>query len=281
MRRSIRGLTMVLGALALAACSRQSGQSTPNSTATTAAAPANVAAPASQPAAFNPPLAPMPSPESDQRPDNVKLDDFLGRIEGEQASLAAADAVVIRDARTALLAGSAQGAKIALATYRAELARELAALPQPPRLSGCYARARNPAETAVGTASGMLAERQAKAAAIGAAADRPLALADFGPLATDISSRTAADAVRASVTTAHGIAAECESAEVRSHRAGPTAQAAASEPASAQAPQVISPPPMPAAAGPSKAGQPSPAPNQPPQPAKKPGFFDRFRGMFH
>ena len=258
---------MILLALALAACSRSSG---PEPTSSGSAA-ANAVPAAAGPAA--PALPPMPDAAHDDRPDKVKLVDFLGRIEAQQASLAAADAAVIRQARTALSAGDEPGARIALASYQTEIGRELAALPQSPRLVGCFAQAREAADNAAAGAAAMLADRRDKAAGAVGSGARPLALADFGPLATDIGQPAPGDAIKADVARARAATADC----------GETPRPRAAEPAVAAAGPPAAEPAQPAAGPVAPSGEPSAAPaTQPssPQPARKPGFLDRFRRMF-
>jgi len=266
----------VLAALALAACSR-SGGSTPaaqetgkgeeteaNATAATGQAIAN--------------LPPMPDPASDKRPDKVKLADFLDRIEAGQASLAAADATVIRNARTALQAGDERAARIALAGYRAEIGRELAALPQPPLLAGCYAPAKTPADSAAAGAEAMLADRRDGAAGAVGTGARPMALADFGPLATTISETAPADALKADLAQARSAAAVCVEARSRASAARSTSSSALSGQGTAPtSEQSLGAPAR--SPGPGPFAQPAQQPPAPAQP-RKPGFLDRFRRVF-
>ncbi len=87
-------------------------------------------------------LPPMPDPDHDSRPDRVKFDDFAAHLERQQADLAAADADFLRAVRVATQSGA--DAKIVLAGYRSQIAADIAALPGPPRLSGCFAKASAP-----------------------------------------------------------------------------------------------------------------------------------------
>ncbi|HLY78918.1 MAG TPA: hypothetical protein VKQ70_06060, partial [Caulobacteraceae bacterium] len=155
-----------------------------NSTAPPAGADANAASAAAAGLAPTDALPPMPDPAHDNRPDRVKFDDFAAHLERQQSALAAVDAAFLRDARAATESGG--DAKSVLAAYSGQIAAAIAALPGPPRLTGCFARADAPNAKAEAAVADLLSDRRDKAAAVAAITDHPLTLADFGPLATDI-----------------------------------------------------------------------------------------------
>jgi hypothetical protein len=268
MTGSFRGLATLLAALALAGCSRPSGHAPAaqgTGTGPAVETEANATAASGQAISDQPP---MPDPASDKRPDKVKLADFLSRIEAGQASLAAADATVIRNARTALQAGDERAARIALAGYRAEVVRELTALPQPPRLAGCYATAKGPADSVAGGVAAMLADRRDKAdTAVGTGA-RPMALADFGPLATTIAEPAPADLLKTEVAQARSAPPACLEARARAARGRPPIRGQTFETA-ARAPE----------RAPAPVSQPAQQPSPTAQP-RKPDLLDRFRRAF-
>jgi hypothetical protein len=266
MTGSFRGVATVLAALALAACSRPNGHAPAAQEAATGVETEANATAATGMAMPN--LPPMPDPASDRRPDKVKLADFLGRVEAGQASLATADAIVIRNARTALQAGDERAARIALAGYRAEIVRELTALPRPPRLAGCYAAAKGPADSVAADAAAMLADRRDKAdSAVGTGA-RPMALADFGPLATTIAEPAPTDLLKAEVAQARSAPPACLEARARAGRGHPPAKGRTSDSAARTTAPAT-------AAVAQSAQQPSP-----PAQSRKADLFDRFRRGF-
>jgi hypothetical protein len=259
------GLTVLAAGAALGLLSACGAPSQPS--ATSQNAPANaVATPAETTA---PPLPSMPKPDHDDRPDRAKLTDFLGRIESQQASLAAADATFLRGVRVGIQNDTEPGATVALAAYRGELARELAALPPPPRLSGCFARASGADDAAASGASSMLTDRRDKLVAA-TSHDGPLTLADFGPLATDIAGAAQGDAIKASTAAARSATAGCS--DVAKPRVGRLAtRSAAGEPP-------LSASPTSPAVG--ETAPPAVSPTTPAQPPHKPGLFDRFKRVF-
>ena len=214
-------------------------------------------------------LPPMPDPDHDSRPDRVKFDDFAAHLERQQSDLAAADADFLPAARAAMQSGAQSNAKLVLAGYRSQIGADIAALPAPPRLSGCFARAQSLDATAEARLAAMLSDRRDKADAVAAVTDRPLTLPDFGGLATDIATRAGADDARASLASARAAVAGCHEAPVAQvHR-----QAAGSTEAPTSAPEA--PAVAPAQAAPRATGA-SPPPSAPP--SRKPGFFQRLFG---
>jgi hypothetical protein len=209
----------------------------------------------------------MPDPASDGRPDRVKVDDFAAHLERQQSDLAVTDADFLRAARTATQSGG--DAKLVLAGYRSQIAADIAALPGAPRLAGCFAKAAAPNANAEAALAAMLSDRRDKADAVAAITDRPLTLADFGGLATDIATGAGADNAKASLAAARASVAGCGAAAAPARR---QAAAAASTP---QAPDLPAPPPTPQAPAP----KPTAAPPQTAQsPPKKPSFFQRLFG---
>ncbi len=164
----------------LAACGPAPGKSDSAETATSASPVAAVSGAPPQAAPFTPPV----DPDKDDRPDRIKVDDFATRIDAQQDALVAADAAFIQNARTALQSGSPDGAHSALMSYQATIQGQIAALPQPPRLNGCFDRAKATGDQARDAAMSALSDRKDKIRALTAVAYRPLSLADFGPLAT-------------------------------------------------------------------------------------------------
>jgi hypothetical protein len=201
-------------------------------------------------------LPPMPDPDHDPRPDRAKADDFTAHLERLQGNMTAVDADFLGRVRTAMQAGSQTDAARVLADYRALIAADIAALPSAPRLSGCYAKASAPNATAEAAIAAMLSDRRDKADAVAAITDRPLTLADFGGLATDIATSAGAADASASLAAVRASVAGCREAP-----------AATARPAAAPAAQPAAGPP--------------PNPNPPPtaqRPPKKPGFFQRIFG---
>ena len=244
---------------ALAACGPASNSSAP------APAPSNAASvgavPLGAPGAAA--LPPMPDPAHDTRPDRVKFDDFAAHLERLQSDLAATYAAFLRDARTATESGG--DAKSVLAGYSGQIAADIAALPGPPRLGGCFARAGAPDAKAEAALAAMLSDRRDKAAAVAAITDHPLTLADFGALATDIATGAGAGEAKASLADARVAVASCSDAAALNHRPAASPNAPASTTAS---PVVAAPLP---AAGPAQT-----TPTTPPR--KKPNLFQRLFG---
>lgn len=212
-----------------------------NSTASGLAAPPSAAI-----------LPPMPDP--DPRPDRAKADDFTAHLERLQANMTAVDANFLGRVRGAMGVGSQADAERVLADYRTLIAADIAALPVGPQLSGCYARAAAPNATAEAAIAAMLSDRRDKADAVAGITDRPLTLADFGGLATDIATSAGAGDAKSDLAAARASVAGCRAAPAA------TARPVAEQPAAA------SPPP-------------APSPSPPAQRApKKPGFFQRIFG---
>jgi len=198
-------------------------------------------------------LPPMPDPDHDPRPDRAKADDFTAHLARLQANMAAVDAAFLGRVRTAMQAASQADAERVLADYRALIAADIAALPSGPHLSGCFARASAPNATAEAAFAAMLSDRRDKAEAVAGITDRPLTLADFGGLATDIATSAGASDAISGLAAARASVAGC--------REGPPATV---RPPTA-APVVATPAPTP-----------TPPPVQ--RPPKKPGFFQRIFG---
>jgi hypothetical protein len=203
-------------------------------------------------------LPPMPDPDHDDRPDRAKADDFAAHLDRLQANMAGIDADFLTRVRAAMQAGSQADAKQLLAEYRALIAADIAALPSGPRLSGCFARATAPNATAEAAVAAMLSDRRDKADAVAGIADRPLTLADFGGLATDIATGAGAADAKAGLAAARAAAADCHD----------TPAAATHRPPVSAVQSVVSTPPPP-----------NPSPSAPAQHTpKKPGFFQRLFG---
>jgi hypothetical protein len=233
---------------ALVACGptpKQAGQAQPPSATTTAS---GLSAPPS--AAI---LPAMPEPDHDPRPDRAKADDFTAHLERLQANMTAVDAAFLDRVRAAMQAASQADAARVLADYRALIAADIAALPSGPRLTGCFGRASAPNATAEAAVAAMLSERRDKADAVAGITDRPLTLADFGALATDIATGAGAADAKSGLAAARASVAGCREGS-----------AVTARPTVAQA--IVSPPP--------------PAPTPPPaqRPPRKPGFFQRIFG---
>jgi hypothetical protein len=227
---------------------KQAGQAEAPSANTTAA---GLTAPQSADTAL---LPPMPDPDHDARPDRAKADDFAAHLERLQANMAAVDADFLGRVRTAMQTPSQADAERVLADYRTLIAADAAALPAGPRLSGCFARASAPNATAEAAVAAMLSDRRDKADAVAGVTDRPLTLADFGGLATDIATGVGAADAKADLAAARASVAGCREAPAAAARP-PVARPVASAPA------------------------PTPSPAPPAQhPAKKPGFFQRMFG---
>lgn len=258
------GAAAGLALAALAACGPATNSAAPSSPAASNEANAGPA-PAGAPVAAA--LPPMPDPEHDSRPDRVKFDDFAAHLERQQSDLAAADADFLRAVRTATQSGA--DAKLVLAGYSNQIAADIAALPGPPRLSGCFARASAPNAKAEAAVAAMLSDRRDKAGAVAAVTDRPLTLADFGGLATDIATGAGAADAKSSLAAARASVAGCsDTAAAPSRRQG-----ASSEPqSSSAAPPVV-------AAPAASASSPQTAPTSPTSPPpKKPNLFQRLFG---
>ena len=258
---------------ALAACGPSPGKSDGAETANSASPVAAVSGAAPQAAAFAPPL----DPDKDDRPDRVKVDDFARRIEAQQDALVAADAAFIQNARTALQGGSPDGAHSALMSYKATVQGQIAAMPQTPRLAGCFDRAKAAGGQARDAAISALSDRSDKIQTLTAVAYRPLSLADFGPLATAAAAQPQAAAqVKALLGKARAAVAGC----------GAGAPAGTSHYTYARVPQAAAPSsgaPAPTAALAQPAApvaQPA-APLAPSAPAQKPPtFFNRLKHAF-
>jgi hypothetical protein len=203
----------------LAACDRHGATNTPSNVLSNAAT-----TPANQVLA-TPTISTAPDPATDARPDSVKLADFLTRIETQRSSLAAADAGFLGQVRSAMETGSQANARIVLASYQTEIARELASMPKAPQLGGCFAGAAPFDDKAVASDAATLIARRGHAAEIAAIDDRPLSLPDFGALASDFAANTDATSVADSITSARSAAAGCRDGEAapRVRRSGESA----------------------------------------------------------
>lgn len=213
----------------------------------------------------------MPDPDHDDRPDRAKADDFAGHLQRIQANMAAVDTEFLSRVRAAMQAGSQADAKQILADYRTLIAADIAALPAPPRLSGCFAKAAAPNAIAEAAVAAMLSDRRDKADVVAGVADRPLSLPDFGGLATDIATSAGADAATSGIAAARASVAGCRDIPiVAAHRQGsPQAQRVQGSAAA----------PGPAAASPAAPNPAAPSPSPTPRPpAKKPSFFQRMFG---
>jgi hypothetical protein len=256
---------------ALAACGPSPGKSDSSETASSAAPIAAMPAAAQPAGAFAPPI----DPDKDNRPDRVKVDDFATRIAAQQDALVAADAAFIQNARTALQGGSPDGAHSALLSYQAAIQGQITALPQTPRLAGCFDRAKATGSQARDAALSALNERRDKIQTLTAVAYRPLSLADFGPLATAAAAQPQAAAqVKALLGKARGAVAGCGAAapggtnhytyarvpQAAAPSSGAPAQTAAPTPPAAPVVQPTAPPPTPA--------------------QKSPTFFNRLKHAF-
>ena len=255
--RAATGLALA----ALAACGPAPNSAAPPSEA---ASTASSVGPTSAASALAP-LPPMPDPEHDSRPDRVKFDDFAAHLERQQSDLAVADAGFLRAVRTATQSGA--DAKLVLASYRGQVAAAIAVLPGPPRLTGCFAKAAAPNGKAEAAVAAILSDRRDKADAVAGVTDRPLTLADFGGLATDIATGAGAGDAKASLAAARASVAGCADAPAPAGRR-PAEATEARSPTSA----------APAAAAPTTgAASPAAAPTASP-PAKKPSIFRRLFG---
>ena len=213
MECGFRGLRAVFigasGVALLAACGPAPGKSDSGEAPSASSPIVAASSPAPQAAAFTPPI----DPDKDDRPDRVKVDDFATRIEAQQDALVAADTAFIQDARTALQGGSPDGAHSALMSYLATIQGQIAALPQTPRLQGCFERAKAADSQARDAAMSALSDRKDKIQTLTAVAYRPLSLADFGPLATAAAAQPQAAAqVKALLGKARGAVAGCNTA---------------------------------------------------------------------
>jgi hypothetical protein len=250
-------------------------------------APRHGPAPASNAAATNtvgqaagaaPSTTAVASPSLDSLPDRDKVEALAADLERRQDVLVAADAGLLHSVRASLQSGSQDSAKLALSQYVGLVRGQLSGMPQIPPLAGCYAKAQPPMAAAETASAALLADRRDKAAAIGAVADRPLTLPDFGPLASDISGGPQAVAdIKANLESARQVAAQCgaERPHVQAERAprpNTAAQAPVATPAATPVEAPAAPPPAEAPATP----PPAPAP-APPAPAKKPSFFERLK----
>jgi hypothetical protein len=207
--------------------------------------------------------APMGPAELDHRPDALKSADFADRLDEIWKNQVTTDADFLGRIRNAFQ-GTQADAKALVSEFRDRVAEDRLALPEAPRLSGCFARAAAPNAKAEASVAGVLSDRRERVEAIAAISDRPLSLADFGPLATDISSNKGIDETRTSIAAARTAIASC--------RAAPAATAP-------QRPRAPTPAPSEA----TRAQSPAPAPatvtlTPPSPPPKKPGYFGRLFG---
>lgn len=249
--------SIVLLFAALVGCGPATNAPSPSSQGQSAAASpsAGLVAPRTPDTAI---LPLMIDPAQDTRPDSEKSDDFTGHLQRIQANMAAVDADFLTRVRAAMEAGSQADAKRLIADYRNLIAADIAALPGPPRLTGCFAAAAPLNAKAEAAVAAMLADRRDKADKVAMVSDRPLTLADFGGLATDFASGSSGGDAQSSVTAARDVASGCQAAVAQHAR----------PPASPPQP----PPHRPAA-------QPTAQPTAPPAaPVKKTGLFQRLFG---
>jgi hypothetical protein len=231
---------------ALAGCGPASNSTTPSQTAP-ANATARLAAPQTPDTAI---LPLMPDADHDVRPDGVKADDFAGHLQRIQANMAAVDADFLTRIRASMQAGSQADAKQLLTDYRGLIAADIAALPASPHLAGCFGKAAPLEASAESAVAALLSDRRDKADAVATVSDRPLTLADFGGLATDIATGAGA---QPSIDAARAASAGCH--EAPAHSQGPA-------PPRAQPPAPATPPPS----------------KPPAAPKPKKGFFQRMFG---
>ncbi len=219
---------------ALAGCGPASNTTSPSPAAQTNAT-VGLAAPQTPDTAI---LPLMPDPDHDMRPDGVKADDFAGHLQRIQANMAAVDADFLTRIRAAMQAGSQTDAKQLLTDYRGLIAADIAALPTSPHLAGCFAKAAALNASAEAAVAAMLSDRRDKADAVATVSDRPLTLADFGGLATDIATGAGA---QSSIAAARAATAGCHDAPAHSQVAAPPR----AQPAPPAAPPPSKPPTIP------------------------------------
>ena len=118
-------------------------------------------------------------------------------------------------------------------------AADIAALPAAPHLAGCFAKAAPLDASAEAAVAALLSDRRDKADAVATVTDRPLGLADFGGLATDIATGAGA---QSSIDAARTATAGCHDISAR----GPVAPSPRAQPVSPPPPPskaLVSPPP--------------------------------------
>ncbi len=232
--------------LALAACGKPARQREPAPSLDARAAPAT----ATLPSGAAPDEGPPPDPAQDGRPDRTKIDDVSRRLQALQDQLAASDSQLIASARGSFQRGAQPDVRAAVLTYSSALQGQAAATPAPPRVTRCYARAADSLGQARDALAAEQRMRHEQAQNILGASYRPIALADFAPIAGDTTADPKAQAVKAALAQARAQAAQCGAAAPRPNKAvgasnSTSRRVALSDNATSQ------PPPQPEASSPS------------------------------
>ncbi|HEY4029878.1 MAG TPA: hypothetical protein VGM25_06005 [Caulobacteraceae bacterium] len=116
--------------------------------------------------------------------ERARIDRFATGLRAERDRLGRADGDVAQAMRAAFRQGSQDSARAALAQYAGALQGLLSAAVPPPKLGGCYARARPSLVEARTLATTALNDRRMRVSALAAITYRPLTLPDFGSVMT-------------------------------------------------------------------------------------------------
>ena len=163
---------------------------------------------------------PPPDPAQDSRPDRTKIDDVGKRLQALQDQLAASDSQLITSVRGSFQRGAQGDVRAAVLTYSSAIGGQAAATPGPPKVTACYARAADSLGAARDALAAEQETRHEQTQTILGVSYRPIALADFAPLAGDATADPKAQAVRAALAQAQAKAAACGVTAPRPNRAG-------------------------------------------------------------
>jgi hypothetical protein len=162
-------------------------------------------------------LAAMPAAAAGPgQAERAKIDRFAADLRAERDRLGRADADLAKAMRAAFQQGSQDSARAALGRYAGALQSLLSAGGPPPRLGGCYARARPALVEARGLATAALNNRRTRVAALAGITYRPLTLPDFGSVVIGPqAAEKESGAIAADLAKADAAATACQTQEKR------------------------------------------------------------------
>jgi hypothetical protein len=146
----------------------------------------------------------------------ARIGQFAAGVRAERDRLGRADAEVAQAMRAAFQQGSQDSARAALARYAGALQALLSAGGPPPKLGGCYARARPSLVEARGLATTAVNARRTRVSALAAITYRPLTLPDFGSVViAPQAAEKEKEAIEAGLGKADTVAKACQAEERR------------------------------------------------------------------
>ena len=148
--------------------------------------------------------------------ERAKIDQFAAALRAEHDRLGRADGDFAQAMRGAFQQGSQDNARAAVVRYANALQGIVSAGAPPPRLGGCYARAKPALVEARGLATTALNDRRTRVSALSAITYRPLTLPDFGTVVmAPQAAQKETKAIEAGLGKANAAAVACQAEEKR------------------------------------------------------------------